>query len=83
MEQAEDYILSFLINLGVVPNQLIIAGNSVHVDKLFLFHQMPKLNAFLHYRIVDVSSIKILVNSVNPQLFYKKNNSHRAMDDIL
>jgi len=52
------------------------------MDKLFLFHHMKKLNEFLHYRILDVSSIKIVVNSKLPNLYYKKQGSHRALDDI-
>ena len=47
-----------------------------------MFHHMPKLNAFLHYRILDVTSVKIVVNSIRPELFYKKQASHRALDDI-
>jgi oligoribonuclease (3'-5' exoribonuclease) len=43
---------------------------------------MPKLNQFLHHRIVDVSSIKSIVNSFCPKLFYKKKNAHRAFEDI-
>ena len=60
----------------------MLAGNSVHVDKMFLIQQMPKLNAFVHYRILDVSSVKIVVNSTKPRLFYKKRQGHRALDDI-
>lgn len=52
------------------------------MDKLFLFHHMPRLNAFLFYRILDVSSIKMVVNVKNPVLFYKKKGNHRAIDDI-
>ena len=52
------------------------------MDKLFLFHHMPNLNNFLFYRILDVSSLKIVVNAVNPKLFFKKKNTHRALDDI-
>ena len=52
------------------------------MDKLFLFHHMPRLNSYLHYRILDVTSIKLVVNSKNPQLFYKKKGAHRAIDDI-
>jgi oligoribonuclease len=72
-----------------MQGQLIIAGkskfdigNSIHMDKLFLFHHMKKLNEFLHYRILDVSSIKIVVNNKLPNIFYKKQGSHRALDDI-
>lgn len=59
-----------------------MAGNSVHQDKFFLFHHMPKLNAFLHYRILDVTSVKLVVNAKNPTIFYKKVGKHRALDDI-
>ena len=52
------------------------------MDKLFLFHQMPRLNEFLFYRILDVSSVKMVVNVKKPDLFFKKKNSHRALDDI-
>ena len=82
VKDAEDYIINWLLGLGVQKGQLTIAGNSIHMDKLFLFHHMQRLNDFLHYRILDVSSIKIIVNAMQPKLFYKKKNSHRAMDDI-
>jgi len=74
--------MQYLLSLGIQHRQLIIAGNSVHVDKLFLMYQMPKLNEFIHYRILDVTSIKIVVNATNPNLFYKKKEGHRALDDI-
>lgn len=82
VKQAEEQIIGYLLGLGIGPGQLTIAGNSVHMDKLFLFHHMPRLNQFLHYRILDVSSIKTVVNALHPQLFFKKKNSHRALDDI-
>jgi oligoribonuclease len=70
------------MGLGIKAGQLIVAGNSVHVDKLFLLYQMPRLNAFVHYRILDVTSVKMVVNSTKPNLFYKKKQGHRALDDI-
>lgn len=82
VEEAEERILAFLNQCKVRKGELLLAGNSVHQDKLFLFHQMPRLNEFLHYRIMDVSSVKTVVNAVNPKLFYKKENKHRAIDDI-
>ena len=82
LAEAEEQILGYLRAVGVKANQLTIAGNSIHMDKLFLFHQMPNLNNFLFYRILDVSSLKVVVNAVQPQLFYKKKGSHRALDDI-
>jgi oligoribonuclease (3'-5' exoribonuclease) len=44
---------------------------------------MPRLNEFLHYRILDVTSVKTVVNVMQPKLFFKKQGSHRALDDIL
>lgn len=82
--------MTWFENIRILPQTLIIAGmklltlgNSVHMDKLFLFHHMRKLNDFLHYRILDVSSIKIVVNNKLPKLFYAKKGAHRALDDIL
>lgn len=43
---------------------------------------MPNLNNFLHFRILDVSSFKTVFNTFRPDLFYKKANNHRAVDDI-
>lgn len=43
---------------------------------------MPRLNEFLFYRILDVSSVKMVVNTMKPKLFYKKKGGHRALDDI-
>jgi oligoribonuclease len=71
-----------LASLGIKQEELILAGNSVHVDKMFLMKQMPQLNAFVNYRILDVSSVKTVVNVTKPKLFYKKKQGHRALDDI-
>jgi oligoribonuclease len=62
-----------------------LAGNSIHVDRFFLRHHMPKLEAHLHYRNVDVTSIKELARRWLPKTFAKaprKSDSHRALDDI-
>jgi oligoribonuclease len=82
IEQAEDIVLNYLQERGIQKGELMIAGNSVHMDKLFLFHQMPKLDEFLHYRILDVTSVKTVVNAKNPSLFFMKKSTHRALDDI-
>ncbi|KAG8918230.1 hypothetical protein FRC01_001966 [Tulasnella sp. 417] len=62
----------------------ILAGNSVHVDKLFLMEGMPDLIDHLHYRILDVSTIKELKYRWYPEVIREKTleNSHRALDDI-
>jgi len=64
---------------------MVLCGNSIHVDRLFLVDQMPTLIAFLHYRIIDVSSIKELCRMWYPDKFRSvpaKKSSHRAIDDI-
>ena len=62
-----------------------LAGNSVHCDKEFLVKYMPKLMEHLHYRIVDVSSVKELAKRWYPKVYSHapaKLMSHRALQDI-
>ena len=60
----------------------ILCGNSIAQDRLFITKYWTKLNDKLHYRMLDVSSWKVIMNSVF-QKVYHKNNTHRAVDDIL
>lgn len=80
--QAEAIILDFLRSKGAKEGQLILAGNSVHVDRLFIRKEMPKLNSFLHYRILDVTCLKIVAGIHRPDWVFEKKGSHRALDDI-
>ncbi len=59
----------------------ILAGNSIAQDRLFIDRYFPKIADRLHYRMLDVSSWKIVMNSKFEKV-YKKQNSHRALDDI-
>ncbi len=59
----------------------IMAGNSIAQDRLFIDKYFKNLSARLHYRMVDVSSFKVVMNN-KYNLEYKKQNSHRALDDI-
>eukprot|EP00127_Corallochytrium_limacisporum_P004160 Clim_evm105s157 gene=Clim_evmTU105s157 len=62
-----------------------LAGNSVGMDRRFLDAYMPKFGKFLHYRTIDVSTVKELVKRWNPELYSQtpaKKESHRALDDI-
>ena len=59
----------------------ILAGNSIAQDRLFIDKYWPGLAAMLHYRMMDVSSWKVIFNN-KYNLKYQKNNSHRALDDI-
>jgi oligoribonuclease len=66
------------------PKLCPLAGSSVCFDRRFLIRHMPKLNAYLHYRNVDVSTVKELVRRWNPHMVEKveKASKHRALDDI-
>lgn len=62
-----------------------LAGNSVHSDKAFLQKEMPEVIDYLHYRIVDVSTVKELCRRWYPSIFQnapQKKLSHRSLDDI-
>ena len=56
-QQAEDQVLAFLEKFQVSKGVGLLAGNSVHVDKQFLCKEMPRFVEFLHYRILDVSTV--------------------------
>lgn len=82
--QAQEIILSFLKNYCdafVSP----LCGNSVWLDRLFLKNHMPELEAFMHYRTIDVSSVKELVKRWyvnNDKKDFIKKDTHRALEDI-
>jgi len=80
--QAEQKTLDF-VSRYCKKNQSPLCGNSVWQDRLFLLKHMPRLEDFLYYRIIDVSSIKELAKKWYPSLpFFKKQKVHLAMDDI-
>lgn len=84
LNDAESMICDFLKNY-CVKGQGILCGNSVWQDKAFIQRYMPKLDAFFHYKIVDVSSIKELVIRWYPNSPYsdiKKQDKHRALPDV-
>jgi oligoribonuclease len=63
----------------------VLAGNSIHQDRRFIRHYMPALEKRLHYRMVDVSTIKELARRWYPQVIARqpaKHDSHRALDDV-
>ncbi|XP_076606373.1 small fragment nuclease isoform X1 [Chaetodon auriga] len=84
VEQAEYEFLSF-IRQHTPPGQCPLAGNSVHADKRFLDKYMPQFMYHLHYRIIDVSTIKELCRRWFPEEYKMvphKKATHRALDDI-
>jgi oligoribonuclease len=83
LEQAQDETVAFLEKYaakGVSP----LCGNSVWKDRAFLERYMPRVVGFLHYRMVDVSTVKELVKRWYPAPYHapKKREVHRALDDI-
>lgn len=63
-----------------------LAGNSVYMDRLFLRKEMPILEEYMHYRNIDVSTVKELCRRWNPSVFMnapKKKFAHRSLEDIL
>ncbi|GAA6232539.1 oligoribonuclease, mitochondrial [Lates japonicus] len=84
LEQAEYEFLSF-VRQHTPPGQCPLAGNSVHADKRFLDKHMQQFMYHLHYRIIDVSTIKELCRRWFPEEYKMvphKTASHRALDDI-
>jgi len=76
-----DYIKQHIPDARKAP----LAGSSVYVDRTFLARYMPDLDAHLHYRLVDVSSIKELTKRWYPKAYYntpEKTGNHRALADI-
>lgn len=81
--QAEKMTLEFL-SKHLKPNESPLCGNSICQDRRFLANYMPRLESFLHYRNLDVSSIKELLVRWRPDLSkgFKKDNTHQALDDV-
>lgn len=80
---AEKATLDF-IQQHVPPKTSPLCGNSIHHDRRFLIKYMPKLHDYLHYRHVDVTTIKALIQRwyPKPKVYPKKRENHRALTDI-
>ena len=81
---AEDAVLSFL-RAHVPERACPLAGNSIHQDRRFLARYFRRLDAYLHYRMVDVSTIKELARRWAPEVFRSappKTQGHRALEDV-
>lgn len=83
VKKAEKWVLEFAKKF-CVPKKTILCGNAIHHDRRFIIKHMPKLNEFLHYRLIDVSSVKEIVNRWYPKHkeLPRKNKAHRALADI-
>jgi oligoribonuclease len=85
MAAAEAKIIAYLESASTVAGKSPLAGNSVGVDRSFIDRDMPSLSAYLHYRTIDVSSIKELARRWYPKAYFNapaKTGNHRALGDI-
>lgn len=84
-QDAQAQILRYLRDQGVTEGMALLAGNSISNDRRFLRAEMPELHDWIHYRSVDVSSIKMLTRTWLPAIFNgvpEKAESHLALADI-
>ena len=81
---AEAQTLAF-VEQYVPKNRSPLCGNSICQDRRFLARLMPRLDEYLHYRNLDVSSLKELARRWKPEVYsgFEKKNTHKALDDIL
>ncbi|AEV82089.1 oligoribonuclease [Actinoplanes sp. SE50] len=85
MAEAEEQILAYVKEHVPNPRTAPLCGNSIATDRGFLARDMPALDAHLHYRMIDVSSIKELCRRWFPRVYFgqpAKGLSHRALADI-
>ncbi|MBT2488143.1 oligoribonuclease [Streptomyces sp. ISL-96] len=85
LADAEEQVLAYVKKYVKEPGKTPLCGNSVGTDRGFLLRDMSELEAYLHYRIVDVSSIKELSRRWYPRAYFnspEKNGNHRALADI-
>ncbi|MFA6816826.1 MAG: oligoribonuclease [Lentisphaeria bacterium] len=82
-KMAEKMTLDF-VQKWVPCNTSPICGNSVGQDRRFLYEYMPELERYLHYRNLDVSTLKILAQNWKPEILpgFTKKEAHQALDDI-
>ncbi|MEV0054355.1 oligoribonuclease [Saccharopolyspora shandongensis] len=85
LEEAEQRVLEYIRQYVPADRSAPLAGNSIATDRGFISRDMPRLDAHLHYRMVDVSSIKELCRRWYPRIYYaqpEKGLAHRALADI-
>jgi oligoribonuclease len=85
LTQAEDLLLEYVTRYVPDPRSAPLCGNSIATDRGFLARDMPRLDAHLHYRMIDVSSIKELCRRWYPRVYFgqpPKGLAHRALADI-
>ena len=85
MDEAQELVMAYVREHVPDAGKAPLAGNTVGTDRGFLARDMPELEQYLHYRIIDVSSIKELARRWFPRAYFnapKKQGGHRALADI-
>jgi oligoribonuclease len=85
LAEAEQLVLDYIRKHVKQPNTAPLAGNSIGTDRGFIARDMPALDNYLHYRMIDVSSIKELCRRWYPRIYFgqpEKGLAHRALADI-
>ncbi len=85
LAEAQEQVLGYVRRHVPEPRRVPLCGNSIATDRAFLARDMPELDAYLHYRMVDVSSIKELARRWYPRVYFAsppKHGGHRALADV-
>jgi oligoribonuclease len=85
LAEAAQAVLSYVKQHVAEPRKVPLCGNSIATDRWFIARDMPELDAYLHYRMIDVSSIKELARRWFPRAYFaspSKHGGHRALADI-
>ncbi len=85
VDEAQEIVLGYVRTHIKEPRKVPLCGNSIATDRWFIARDMPELDAWLHYRLVDVSSIKELARRWYPRVYFAtpaKRGGHRALADI-
>jgi len=86
LPEAQTQVLEYIQRFVPEPQSAPLAGNTIGTDRMFLQKYMPDVHEYLHYRNIDVSTIKELSKQWFPKAYYQspdKNGGHRALADIL
>ena len=85
LQDTQEQLMAYLKTHIPEPRKAPLAGNSINMDRQFIARDLPAVDAYLHYRIIDVSSIKELARRWFPRAYFaapKKSGNHRALGDI-
>ena len=85
LTEAEDRLMEYLLGHIPEPQSAPLAGNTIGTDRAFIQRDMPRIHEHLHYRNIDVSTIKELTRHWFPRMYFQapeKNGGHRALADI-